>query len=280
MLAPLTIDQFHRRFLKEQAPYWWAFDAHRKKEVVAKFKDDDPDLQDDEEKVEYAWLQLEELFETHPYGHLMIVAKTSATANRDKSATFYVKWGDASQPSSSRPAIGYQQGQPAGGVPAWQMFQFMLQQQQQFYQQLLKNQDENSRLNFENQRLAEAIESAEAPTMQEALLREGIGLMKSIITQPRIQPQQQAALGTVGQKPKGNGPEIQPPPAAGDARQRPVSLDAIMADVTLIRNSLPQFHINDVMKALSWFASQNPEQAAMFIGPMVQQIQQHGQESE
>ena len=274
MLAPLSIEQFHRRFLQEGAPYWWAFDAHRKREVVAKFRDDDPDMDDNEEKIEYAWMQLEELFQTHPYGHLMVVAKTSPTANKDKSATFYVKWGDSSQPSSYAAGRG---GVAAttqqSGAPGWQMFQFMLQQQQQFYDQVLKNQGENVRLNFENQRLAEAIEGAEAPSMQQELLKEGIGVLKTMMA-PRIQPHPQtAALGTVGQKQR-------PSPDSDGPAPRPVSLDAIMADVTLIRNSMPGYHINDVMRALALFASQNPQQAEMFIGPMIQQMHQDNESIE
>lgn len=272
MLAPLTIDQFHRRFLQEGAPYWWAHDAHRKSEVVAKFRDDEPDL-NDEDKLEYSWLQLEELFQTHPYGHLKVVAKTSPTSNKGNSPTLYVKWGDG-QPASygsgrNQPQIGYQNtGQGMGG---WQMFQFMLQQQQQFYQQLLKNQDENARLNFENQRLAEAIEGAEEPSMQETLLKEGIGLLKTFVAQPTIQPQQQAALGTMGQKPKEIAEDKQP-----TGGQRLVSLDAIMADINLIRNSLPDYHINDIIRALALFSSQNKEQAAMLLGPMISQLKQNG----
>lgn len=275
MLAPLSIEQFHRRFLQEGAPHWWAYDAHRKREVVAKFRDDDPDMDDNEEKIEYAWMQLEELFQTHPYGHLMVVAKTSPTANKDKSATFYVKWGDSSQPASYAAGRGgVASTTQQSGAPGWQMFQFMLQQQQQFYDQLLKNQGENVRLNFENQRLAEAIEGAEAPSMQQELLKEGIGVLKTMMAAPRIQPQQQtAALGTVGQKQR----------QAKDTETqvaRPVSLDAIMADVTLIRNSLTGHHINDVMRALALFSSQNPQQAEMFIGPMIQQIHQAHESSE
>lgn len=274
MLAPLSIDQFHRRFLQEASPHWWAYDAHRKREVVAKFRDDDPDMDDSDEKIEYSWLQLEELFQTHPYGHLMIVAKTSPTANKEKSATFYVKWGDSSQPSNYAAGRGVASTtQQNGAMPGWQMFQFMLQQQQQFYDQLLKNQGENARLNFENQRLAEAIEGAEAPSMQQELLKEGIGVLKTMMSAPRIQPNQQtAALGTVGQKPRQETEQAAPD-------RRPVSLDMIMADVTLIRNSLPGYHINDVIKALAMFASQNPQQAELFIGPMIQQIQHQAHEA-
>src|SRR5690606_5210745 len=154
-------------------------------------------------------------------------------------------------------------GNLAGGNN-WGMVQYMLNVQQQFFSQMCQQSQENARLNYENQNLSAELEGTQEPSMQQTLLKEVIGLLK-----PGSTPQPQvAALGTAGQR-------TQSAPAganAGKAKTSPVSLDAVMVDLNTIKSSLPEFHLNDVTRALSLFVQQNTDMAKNFIAGLINQM--------
>ncbi|MEM6378673.1 MAG: hypothetical protein AAF705_10675, partial [Bacteroidota bacterium] len=57
-------------------------------------------------------------------------------------------------------------------------------------------------------------------------------------------------------------------PSVYDAR--PTSFDAIMGNCNYIAAALPEYHINDIVQAMAQFVSENPEQARLFLGPLIQ----------
>ncbi|MEL6356234.1 MAG: hypothetical protein AAFQ37_04795 [Bacteroidota bacterium] len=102
-IAPLHINQLRDRFFLEAAPFWWLSNASRQKELLGKFRDDDPSV-DGEEKLLYSWMQLEELLATIPYGHARVILKKNVSDNVANSPTLYVKWGENSRLSGTSTA--------------------------------------------------------------------------------------------------------------------------------------------------------------------------------
>lgn len=253
MTASLTVQQLKDRFFLEQAPYWWAYDARKRNECRSKFRSEE-DIPK-EELLEWSWLQLEELISVHPSGHFRIVLKKSPNENTQNAPTYYVRWGqqEAGQIASSQSIapVGNQWGQ-------------MMQMQQQFFEQLLRRERELAELRYENRRLEDDLNSAETPSIQHELLREGVGLLKGFVSRPRIQ--QPGALGTAGQRPQ----EL--PPESSSGSGRPVSVDHLIQDAGATQKALPEYHVNDIYRAIRLFAEQQPDQARTYLGMLIQQL--------
>lgn len=275
MVAPLTLEGLKHRFYQEECPYWWAYTATRSSEMIGKFRDDEA-YADPDDMLDWSWMQLEELINSMPYGHLKIIIKKSASATKGQSPTLYVKWGLPAGTSSAPTTPGAQpMNMMMGG--GWPMFQFMLQQQQQFFNQLMSEKEERYRLNYENQRLSETIEGTDEESWQEYALREGIGLLKTYM-QPKINPgqYQPAALGTAGQRTVSK----EQPAAPVNQSEQAVSIDfnAIMGDVNAVYQAFGgKYTRNEITRALAIFATQNPEMADQFLGGLIQKLRDHGQ---
>lgn len=280
MLAPLTVESLQETFFREECPHWWAYSAKNTKQKVGQFRKDEQE----DELMQDSWMQLEYLINSYPYGHLLIKCKKNPTDNEQSTHHWYVKWGEDLMPSrgyhSKRPAVGMGGGQMNMGM--WPMMQFLMTQQSQFHTAQLKQVQENSRLNFENQRLVDEINGTEEPSIQEYALKEGIDIIKSWMG-PKInpsqfqQPQQMAALGTAGQRPPDQEQAPAPPPASTAG----MSFDAIVQDINVVYNSLQKkYSRNEITRATAIFCQQNAEAADQFFGPLIQQLRQHAQQNE
>lgn len=273
-LAPLTIEQFQRRFVLEACPFWFAYNAANKRELVGKFRNDDPDIMD-EDLLEYSWMQFVELVETYPFGHIKVECRSSPQANATKSPTLYVKWGEGFHGASSNQSIMPAMGGGNMGSNQWGMIQYMLNMQSQHFREMREMGTEMQRLNFENQQLAAALEADDEPSFKEKMIMEGIGAVKDML-RPRLNmPQQQPVvagnLGVMGQK------NTQPAPDGGvHKQQRRRSLDDIMIDLNAIQQALPNLHINDITRALALFVQGNPAGAEGFLQPLVKQLHEQG----
>lgn len=279
-LAPLTIEQFQRRFFLEGCPYWFAYNASNKREQVGKFRNDEPDFEGDD-LLEYSWMQFVDLVETYPFGHLKVECKSSPNANSTKSPVMYVKWGQGHVANTGGHISGPMTGQQNMGNQ-WGMFQYMLEMQNRHFSEMRRLSEENQRVNYENRSLAEALEADGEPTFKEKMLLEGIGAVKDLL-RPRLNlPQQQPAvagnLGTMGQRqsvaPDGGQSRQEPQPQ--QPRRR--SLDDIMQDLTVIQQCLPDMHINDITRSLALFVKNNPAQASGLLQPLITDLyeQQRG----
>ncbi len=281
MLAPLTVESLQETFFREECPHWWAYSAKNTKQKVGQFRKDEQE----DELMQDSWMQLEYLINSYPYGHLLIKCKKNPTDNEQSTHHWYVKWGEDLMPSrgyhSKRPAVGMGGGNMNMGM--WPMMQFLMTQQSQFHAAQLKQVQENSRLNFENQRLVDEINGTEEPSIQEYALREGIDILKSWMG-PKINPdqfqppQQQAALGTMGQRTE------QPPaqaPSQSTARPPSTSFDAVMQDINTAYLALgKKYTPNEITRVFAIFCQQNSDAADKFIGPLILQLRQHGQQTE
>ena len=259
-LPPLSISSFKHRFYLEGCPYWWAYDARNSKNMVAKFRNDDTSL-NEEDLLEYSWMQLEEMFNEYGYGHVKIVAKKSPTSNAERSPTMFVQWGQAP---------GVTHGHKNGGVAGAGMFNQMMQMQQMHFQQMM---DMQNRINdFQRERaVEEALAGVEGPSWQERLLEESIGLVKDVVGgSPKIKPEsEQAALGTMGSRSKKKVEKE-------SGQRKRFSLDAGLPYLKMIFDALPQYDPNDIIKALALFSKQNQDQANQVIGGLIAQLQGDG----
>lgn len=267
MLAPLSIEKLRNRFFQEGRPYWWAYNASKQAETVGSFRDDDPSL-DKDGLIEYSWMQLEELFDAD-YGYIKVICKKNANDNKTSAPTYYVKWGDPSSRFSSN-KVPTDIGSTGGG--SWGMMQMMMNMQQEHHKAIIDLQSQVLEQDYEKRIMENEIAGTQAPSIQETALMEGIGLLKSWLA-PQVAPQQMqyqqtAALGTAGQKPKGER-----------SQARPVSLDEIMKDLNAIKASIPGYHLNDMTRALAVFCQTQPEAAANYLGMLIQQVQNasHGE---
>lgn len=275
MLAPLTVESLQETFLREDCPHWWAYSAKNTKQKVGQFRKDEQE----DEIMEDSWMQLEYLINSYPYGHLLIKCKKNPTDNEQSTHHWYVKWGEDLMPSrgyhSKRPAVGMGGGNMNMGM--WPMMQFLMTQQSQFHASQLKQVQENSRLNFENQRLVDEINGTEEPNIQEYALKEGIDILKSWVG-PKINPGQYqqsaptAALGTAGQRAAEEKDIPTPPPANTGG----MSFDAIVQDINVVYNALQKkYSRNEITRATAIFCQQNAEAADQFFGPLILQLRQH-----
>lgn len=250
MLAPLTIAQLEHRFNAERCPVWFAYEANGKKRLVGRFRDDEPDY-DEDERIDYAWAQLEELISSFPYGRLNIVMKKSESSPVDKSPNYKVEWGVFPQRGARSQAIG---NVAASGAGNWQMMQFFMEQNSKLVSQMHQAQMETLQLQFQNQMLQNELEADNTPSTQEKLLEEGIGLVKTFLTN-RSQ-QSPAILGTMGQRePEPEYTTTTPaPPASTDEG---FSIDATMGYVKAITDLFPQHPRIKVLRAFLALAKSN-----------------------
>ncbi|MEM1215257.1 MAG: hypothetical protein AAGJ82_06210 [Bacteroidota bacterium] len=269
MLAPLTIQQLQNRFYLEKCPFWFAYEANAKRRMVGRFRDDEEGISE-EERLDYGWMQLEELLQSFPYGKVHIVLKKTESSRADNSPNYIVEWG-------VRPGRGGQSAVTPTGVGAignagagnWAMMQYFLQEQQRLTRELQAAQMDSLRAGFENQMLQTALEEENAPSMQEELLKEGIGVVKTYLTSRNMQ--RPVHVGTMGQREEQQLPEAQPPVENAKTPQaQPFSIDAAMGYVQAITDLFPQYNRIEVLKAFLAFAKSNhaivESQLAQYIG--------------
>ncbi|MEM9529188.1 MAG: hypothetical protein AAGA31_21440, partial [Bacteroidota bacterium] len=263
MQSTLNLEQLRQRFFLEESPFWWAYDANRRNATVSKFRDNDPVLTD-EEKLMYSWMQLEELIQMYQTGHFKVVLKKNSGDNVSKSPTYHVKWGAAAGAGigSSTAMVNAQKVSEVALME--RMFQLQEQNhrdQMEMMKQLLT--ERHTRENLEDQ--IEGMNSA-GPGISESLLHGGLDILKSML---RPVPAQVGTLETAGTVPPPNsaGGEIPPQPSSDGAR--PFSLDQAIADIGIIRNALPNRHVNDVIRAIAVFAHNSPAQADQYLGMLI-----------
>lgn len=245
-----------------KAPYWWAYNAKNKKEMLDKFRNDDESLEG-EELLHYSWMQIEEMIESYPYGHMMFVLKTSPTANIDQSPKIFVKWGEI-------PVVGGYRSKATPGLPAGNnhLLELMMTMQQRNFDQQLLLTKQLVEAQSENRELEAAISGAEEMSFKETIMMRGIDVVEKLMTTPRINaaPQQAVgALGTVGQK---DPSTVQEQPA----QAKPFSLDLALQHIQVIKAAIPEYSINDIIMVLAIFVQQNTEQARNLIGGLIQQL--------
>lgn len=235
----------------EGCPYWVAYENKSNGAVISRFNPAE-DLTDDNDILEYAWLQFEELIQDFPYGKIKVVCRTSSNSQKQHAPTFLVEWGELpvggtyNKPTTN--SIGG--GQGAGGS-SWQMMQFFITQMDQLRSEISTAQLENVRLNMENQQMAAQLEADMEPTFKEKALMEGIGAIKTLITQPRQQPQP-AALGTLGQAPP---QEMEQPTQQTNGGG--FSMDRAIASIQGLKTLFPDHHPNDILEALVILGQKN-----------------------
>lgn len=272
MLAPLTITELQNRFYLEKCAYWFAYEANAKRKMVGRFRDDDPDIQD-EDKLDYAWMQLEELLNSFPYGKVEVVLKSAASSAVEKSPSYTVEWGVMPQRGGGRGAAVGSFGNVGGGN--WQMFQYMLEQQNKVSQQMQNLQLEALRLEFQNKQLNDELEADNAPSMQEKLMEEGIGLVKTYMANKSIkQPQQPVHVGTLGQRNQSDQQQQPPAKEQQAATRQKFSIDASMGYIQQITDLWPEYGRMEVLRAFLALAKANKE----LIGAQLKQyIESNGQ---
>lgn len=276
-LASLSVEQLHNRFMLEEAPYWWLYNATRK-ELIGKFQDNDEDVVSDEERLLYAWMQLEELLNTIPYGRAKIILKKNKTDNVQNSPTLYVQWGAA----PGKAGIGSSLA-PAFAQNDSSMLMTLLNMQEKANErEAIAREAAHARemetmrslleAKFHAQSLEAEIEGMGAPTMSEELLRGVVDIAKTMMMRPAAPA---AALGTAGQ---GSGEKIDaplPPPPVHEGQdlpgQRRFSVDLALQHISVIRKNLPEYNVNDVIEALALFTQQQPDQARHVIGMLMPQ---------
>ncbi len=234
--------------------------------MMARYRPDTGNLSA-EEQVQESWIQLEYFLIDHPGGFGRVVLKKNANDNVSHSIQLYVKWGNM---ANSTPAtIGGTANAHPGMINQTVMFDKMMQLMQTNFQQRMDDKDRLVELLIENQNLHNAVEGMQEPGMNETILREAIGAAKAIFMQPR----QPVALGTAGVGDTPPAPQ-QAPAAAGGGQARPFSVDQAIQDAHLLKNSVPDYHPNDVIRAIALFAHQQPDQAKNYLGMLIQQVQQ------
>ncbi|MEL6275043.1 MAG: hypothetical protein AAFU03_08075, partial [Bacteroidota bacterium] len=118
--------------------------------------------------------------------------------------------------------------------------------------------------NFQNKVLEAEIEGMGQSSMSEELLRGGLDIVRQMVAKP----QQPAALGTLGQSTS----EPTPTREQGAESRRPFSVDQALQDIGVIRQCMPDYHTNDVLRALALFAKEQPDQAKTYIGMLIQSL--------
>lgn len=263
MLAPLNIEQLQERFSLAGHPYWWAYETSGKKQMVEKFHHDDDSLSE-EDLLEYSWLQLEEFLTSHPYGKLRIVLKKNRNDNTEKSPSYTVAWGEMPISGGRRNGYSYNGGGVGNsmGGSNWQMMLYFLQEQSKNNAALQQAMMDQMQLQIENQQLKDALEADNAPTMQEELLKEGIGVVKTWVASNAMR--QPVQVGTIGQRSEENNEQATSPPPANEN----FSIDGAMGYVQAITDLYPQYSRMDVLAAFYNLALQNTE----FIGAQLAQV--------
>lgn len=259
-VATLNIEQLKNRFFLENAPHWWLYNI-RGKELLGKFRDDDSTVSD-EEKTLYSWLQLEQLLQDFRYGTGKIVLKKNPSDNIHNSPQLHVAWGQKADNVIGSTTTAYNGG--GGNMEA--MYEKILQMQEKSHQQQLDLVTKLMETRFDKERLEEAIEGMASPSVSEELLRGGLDILKGVVMQPRPQGQ----LGTLsmeGENPNPTSQNSTLPPT-----DRPFSVDQVVADAAVIKQALPQYNPNDVIRAIALFAHKNPDQAANYIGMLMQTV--------
>ncbi|MEO0733391.1 MAG: hypothetical protein AAFZ52_11190 [Bacteroidota bacterium] len=273
MQSTLNKEGLRRRFFLEEAAHWWAYDMARRKTMVSKFRDNDPVLTD-EEKLMYSWLQLEELMDEYQSGHFLVVLKKNASDNANKSPNVYVKWGADAGARLGSSAVPGRPGVPSTESALMERI-FQMQEQNHRDQMDLVKQlltERHTRENLEDQ--IEGIANAPAG-ISESLLQGGLDILKTMV-QP--QPATMGALGVGGQappSPEGAAAGDIPPQPSQDG-PRPFSLDQAIADINVIRQALPNRHVNDVIRALAVFAANSPGQADQYLGMLINSMGHEG----
>lgn len=252
MSMTLSIDAFKRNFFLNESPFWWAYDAFSRSKLLAKFRNDDDEISEGD-LMEYSWLQLEELFESYDAGEVNIVLKKNPSDNTKNALTYRVKWGGGVSGHRNPSArVGGMQGNNA---QMFQMMQMMMQMNNEHHAVVLDQGNRLAQLQYENMRLEEALENNSAPTMGETVIQE-IGSIARAVMGGGAEPQRSSALGSMGDEGQEKGTiKIDP--------------QALIDDCVELQKLMPEYHINDVIKALLNFAKNNPGQVKFFIGPLL-----------
>lgn len=293
-VASLNIEELHNRFMLEQCPYWDLFNA-RGKDRLGKFRDDDDSIVSDQERVLYAWLQLEELLNTIPYGRAKITLRKSSSANAAAAITLYVQWGIAPTARSRAAGLGSSTSLgPAYAPQGVDSNPLML---------IIKMQEETSRREAQAREAAHAREmdnmrllletKFEAQNLQSQIegMQEGDGggnmeLVKDIVgmvrpflmpavrgAQPAMAP---AQLGTAHGTGEVIADPLPPRPAVDAEGNRPAErrfcVTTALDHISVIRKNLPEYHVNDIIHALAIFTQNDPVEANMMVGMLMQKV--------
>ncbi|MEM6397781.1 MAG: hypothetical protein AAF741_15640 [Bacteroidota bacterium] len=262
-IASLTPEQLRQRFFLEESPYWWLQNATRKNELIGKFRDDDPEVRSSEEKLLYSWMQLEELLQTIPFGYGRVVLKKNPTDNIANSPQLYVSWGQTQGKTSSAVLSG------TGGqyLDMERFYERMLTFQQKAHETQMEQMKTLMQMGFEKEQLEAEIEGLQEPGMNEMFLKEGMGLLRTVLAKPRPAGQ----LGTLGEGSEAPASGTKPTASTAEGN-RPFSMDQAIGDINVIRKSLPGHHPNDVLRALALFCQSSPGQAESYITMLIQQV--------
>lgn len=267
-VAALSLEQFKNRFYQEKCPWWFAYDTGPKKTCRGRYKDHDPNMTE-EEVLDWSWIQFEELVSNITYGKLEVVCKSSEQANKGNSPTYTVEWGDA---SSAPVVIPGGRGRTVQQQPAmggnWQMMQMMMQMQQNMQNEVNKAQLDAQQARFESQLLAMQLESENSPSMQEELLKEGIGALKTIV--PQLINKQPAQLGTLGQR----NDTTEQADRGGGNQHRELTPDVAHKYMTAIAGLFPEWDAYTVLDALYNLGLQNKD----MMRPMLQKVIAHAKQ--
>lgn len=261
----LDIDGLRKQFEQHRYPYWRVYQG---KKMLGKFQDDENDYEG-EDLIEYAWLQLEELINSYPSGRVVVSLGKNAQDGRDRRLDLPVQWGKSSPTS---PGIGNSGSMmPARhGFDYFQVSQQMAQQQREYFDQLLKLNNELAAERYARLRAEEELEYASAPSGKEEIFKEVIGIAKTYVAGMANRPP--VSLGTLGQKqtPRESHSVDHNQDKTQIANSQGPSFDAIIADCNKIAAALPEYHINQVITALADFVESNPGQAKLLLGQLMQ----------
>lgn len=200
-------------------------------------------------------MQLEELFSTIPYGRAEVVLKKSESSARDKSPVYKVEWGVMPNGGRRGGAVGHI-GQAGAGN--WEMMRYFMEQNNKMLQMNHEVQLKLQQSEFEKIMLEQAMESGNAPSMQEELLKEGIGALKMWIAKPAAPP---VHVGTLGQRKEGDQTpgdqkvESTQPPAPGQPRS--MDFNQALGYVQRITDLFPEYDRIDVLRAFYAIAKGN-----------------------
>lgn len=262
----LSWEGFQETFFVEKLPYWVAY-YHPGKKKCAEFKPDE--AMELEDLLQSSWEHLERIYNNHMGGgRIAVYLRNNPSTKVQNALVKYVQWGDPSLNS------GRTNNNSGGNNMVWNQMQFMLQMMNQHNQTIAQMQERMFETRLQNQRLEDELDAMEEPDVKMQLLEKGIGAIEKIFSSQSYAQPQAAQLGTVGQRPPTASKEkttLKP------AKNHSISVDNLIIDCTAIKKALPDFHPNEVSRALAIFCQQNVEAAKAFLAPLIEQLRQHNE---
>lgn len=271
----LDVEQFRRQFFLQGKPFWSAHNASRSAEKIGEYVPDQEYARNHEDVMIFSWMQLEEFFTNFGSGGTgKFQLRKNKTDNVRTALTIYVRWGAPTGLTPSVAGIGNSVVAHHAEQPSWAMM-FQLQEKNNVQNQELMKELMETKFQIQLRDTLAELGGTEEPTVQDRLIDIGTQIASAYLLGGAV-PQLPGQLGTLGV----DG-EVEPAPAPAAApgnetaapTERPVSHDQMVRAAEMIAANVP-YHPNDVFNAMALSCQNNPEQAAGYIGMMINQVKQ------